>query len=262
MRTEDVAAAIREVADAVIVPRWRALGEGEVIEKTPGDIVTVADREAEVALTGILLDSYPQALIIGEEATFADPRALTGLPGAAHAFVVDPVDGTKNFAAGSSDFGVMVAETRHGVTTRAWIWQPIHERLYAAERGAGVRLNGEALGPIPDADVAAFAAPRSLRHTVVPGVTVVPTRRSCAIDYPLLLEGTLQALGYRSLNPWDHLPGVLMVDELGGRCAALNGEPFAAGVTSPMLVCARDAALWQRLVTEVVTPEWRADHLR
>ena len=93
-------------------------------------------------------------------------------------------------------------------------------------------------------------------------MTVVPTRRSCAIDYPLLLEGTLQALGYRSLNPWDHLPGVLMVDELGGRCAALNGEPFAAGVTSPMLVCARDAALWQRLVTEVVTPEWRADHLR
>lgn len=235
MRTDEVADLIRDVCERVILPRFRALASHEVIQKRPGDVVTVADREAEAELTAAFGRATPGALVVGEEASFADPTALRALPDAEHAWVVDPVDGTRNFAAGTHDFGVMVAEVRRGEATRGWIWQPLHDALYLVERGAGVTCNGTPLarldpGPGPW-EVAVW--PR-LRHTRAPGLRLRPTRGSCAIDYPALARGELHGLAYRSIHPWDHLAGTLMVTELGG-AACVDGRGYAPGVTGRML---------------------------
>src|SRR3954447_908968 len=88
---------MKSVAAEVITPRFRSLAEGEVMEKNPGDLVTIADREAEVVITKRLQAEYPDALIVREEAVAADPTILDGIAAADHWFTVDPVDGTKNF---------------------------------------------------------------------------------------------------------------------------------------------------------------------
>ena len=145
MDTAAVLAMLQEVADEVVVPRFRALGDDEVSEKNPGDLVTVADREAEVLITERLRAAYPDAMVLGEEAVAADASLLQRFADADHAFTVDPVDGTKNFVKGSPDHAVMAAELRGGEVVRSWIWQPQHARAYVAERGAGAWRDGERL---------------------------------------------------------------------------------------------------------------------
>lgn len=147
MQTEAVSDLLAEVAEQVILPRFGTLESDQVEEKRPGDLVTVADREAEVVLAQRLRADDPHALVVGEEGVFVDPSCLDLLAGAEHAWVIDPVDGTRNFARGSADFAVMLAELRSGVTVRSWIWQPVHRLLYVAERGAGVSCNGVMLTP-------------------------------------------------------------------------------------------------------------------
>ncbi|MFT3970035.1 MAG: inositol monophosphatase [Micropruina sp.] len=247
MSTDQVTAAIREVADAEIVPRFRALADDEIIEKRPGDLVTVADRLAEQALTAIFRADDPNCLVVGEEAVYADPTPLQALPTAELAWVIDPVDGTRNFADGSPDFAVMVAEVRRGVTTRGWIWQPMHDRMYIAELGAGVYLNGRRLEPRPPSEplVGALHGRHGRPRGILPeNVELIRLAACCGVDYPDVIEGRKAFVGYRLTNPWDHLPGALMLDEMGGRIATIDGRRYAAGVTGRFLIGAQTPEVW------------------
>src|SRR5580765_1049160 len=113
------------------------------MEKTPGDLVTVADREAEGLITTALNAAYPSAVVLGDEAYAADPRLWDRYLAADHAFTVDPVDGTKNFVHGSRDHAMMIGEVKGGEAVRGWIWQPQHGKAYVAELGSGAWCNGE-----------------------------------------------------------------------------------------------------------------------
>ena len=243
MQTDAVSALIQDVCDRVILPRFRALARHEVEQKRPGDLVTVADREAEAELTAAFRSATPQALVVGEEAAFVDPRLVDGLPTAGHAWVIDPVDGTRNFAAGSIDFGVMVAEVRDGRATRGWIWQPLHAALYVAERGAGATCNGTPLAPLaPTQRPWRVAVWPRLARQHAEDLLLRPTRGSCAIDYPALARGDLDGLAYRSIHPWDHLAGTLMLTELGGS-ATVDRRAYAPGVSGRMLAVGRSDAV-------------------
>ena len=249
MRTEAVTEAIQQVAEAEILPRFRALAAHEVIEKRPGDLVTVADRLAEKALADVFNAATPGCLVIGEEGIYADPSTLSSLPEAEQAWVIDPVDGTRNFARGRADFAVMVAEVRRGVTTRGWIWQPLHDRMYVAELGAGVTCNGD---PVPPAArerpvVGAFNNRYLSAFGRLPDdVRLVRLAGCCGVDYPDLVEGRRDFLGYWSMHPWDHLPGGLMVAETGGVLATIDGRPYTAAVKGRFLIAAADQAAWDR----------------
>lgn len=249
MQTDAVTAAIREVAATEIVPRFRALADDEIIEKRPGDVVTVADRLAERALTAIFHAADPGCLVVGEEGVYADDAPLQALPQAERAWVIDPIDGTRNFAEGVPDYAVMVAEVRRGVTTRSWIWQPRHDRMYVAERGAGVYCNGTRVPVVPVAEplVGALHRPgRRVRDDLPPDVRLVPQAGCAGVDYPAVAQGLRGFIGYRSLHPWDHLPGGLMVTENGGVIATLDGRDYAAGVTGSYLLAGATPDAWNR----------------
>jgi fructose-1,6-bisphosphatase/inositol monophosphatase family enzyme len=110
--TDAITTLLQDVAAEVVTPRFRSLSADEVSEKNPGDLVTVADREAEVLITAALTRAYPDAVVLGEEASAGDPAVLDRYAAAEHAFTVDPVDGTRNFVQGSPDHAVMAAELR------------------------------------------------------------------------------------------------------------------------------------------------------
>jgi fructose-1,6-bisphosphatase/inositol monophosphatase family enzyme len=233
--TQAVLELVQEVSAAVVDPRFRALEDGEVHEKNPGDLVTVADREAEVLLTRALNAAYPDALVLGEEAASADPSLLDAYAGADHAFTVDPVDGTKNFVHGSKDHAMMVAEVRAGEVVRGWIWQPQHESAYVAERGAGAYRDGVRLHRPPiGEDLRGVTSRRRWIGRALGALQALElTWVCCGVDYPKLVEGEADYILYASAAPWDHVPGSLLLAEAGGLLGTTEGVAYAPRDTAP-----------------------------
>ena len=134
----DLVELLRTAARVEIMPRFRKLGAGDVRQKSgPLDLVTEADEAAERLITDGLLRRFPGSLVIGEEAASADPSRLAALGDADLAFVVDPVDGTANFAAGLPLFGVMAAAIVRGEIVAAVIHDPVCDDTALAIRGEG-----------------------------------------------------------------------------------------------------------------------------
>lgn len=240
MQTDEVLQLMIDVADRVIRPRFRALGGNEVDEKSPGDFVTVADRESEELLTAELLARNPGCLVVGEEASFTDPAILAGLGDADLAFTVDPVDGTGNFVKGSPDYAVMIAEIRRNEVTRSWIWQPEAGRAYVAERGAGVTCNGELLMRGETHHPARAGGTRRIwrQFDSSDGFAIAAGSNFCAgFDYPQLLRGEVDFFVYGKPKPWDHLPGLLMLQELGGTIVQANGEDYGPASLDARAIC-------------------------
>jgi fructose-1,6-bisphosphatase/inositol monophosphatase family enzyme len=274
---EKVAEILTEASAEAVEPRFRALAAGEVMEKAPGDVVTVADREAEVIIARRLRELLPVP-VVGEEAVAADPGLARALHNEPACWLVDPVDGTANFVAGRPDFAVMASLIRDGEAVAAWIWQPMTRTFYAAELGAGAWRDGHRLTRVPaqagpdawrgsvkrrmlDPDFCpsfsnrSGAAPRAVSE-LFPGLAngapafgqVTEGRRSAGVEYPQLVDGELDFLLYWCTLPWDHAPGSLLVRETGGVSARLDGSPYRAdppGCEDGLLV-ACDPQTWER----------------
>ena len=228
MNTQEVLQLLQDVAADVITPRFRTLSDEQITEKNPGDLVTVADHEAEERLTDALSRAYPRAVVLGEEATASDGTVLPRFRAADHAFTVDPVDGTKNFVSGSPDHAVMVAELRDGEVVRGWIWQPQHQLAYVAERGLGAWRNGERLVRPPTGP--ALRGVTSRRRWIGRSLGDLPalelTWVCCGVDYPKLAEGAADYLVYGGTQPWDHAPGSLILTESGAYLGTFEGGPY------------------------------------
>jgi fructose-1,6-bisphosphatase/inositol monophosphatase family enzyme len=247
LSTAEVLQLLQDVADEVINPRFRSLSDEQISEKNPGDLVTVADREAEVRITAALNCAYPDALVLGEEATAADGTLEERFRGADHAFTVDPVDGTKNFVAGSPLHAVMASELRGGDVVRAWIWQPQLGSAYVAERRGGAWRNGERLvrPPVGDA-LRGVTSRRSWIGRALGALSALElTWVCCGVDYPKLVEGEADYALYKKAKPWDHAPGSLLLEEAGGVVGSFAGERYRPQDPPPGgLVAAADRATY------------------
>ncbi|MEV4064365.1 inositol monophosphatase family protein [Nonomuraea dietziae] len=256
MHIDKVTEILREAAHAVILPRYRALATGEVMEKSPGEVVTIADREAEELITrglrGVL-----DAPVVGEEAAAADPRLIDALTEAPTAWLVDPLDGTANFVAGNPDYAVMVALVHHGRTVASWILRPADDRAYVAEHGAGawrdsIRLSREPASQDPaelrGAVLTRFLPPSAKARVEVTAsrfAAVEPGTKCAGVDYPRLVDGELDFVAFHRLLPWDHAPGVLLLTEAGGVARHHDRTPYRPADMRPGLLTAADAACWQ-----------------
>lgn len=251
MDIDGIAAMLKDTADKVVNPRFRQLADAEIDEKEPGDFVTVADRESERHLAGLLKEAFPSALIVGEEGVFLGSSTLDELSSAPHAFVIDPIDGTRNFVNGKREHGVMLAEVRDGVTTRGWIWQPQYERMYTVEAGSGqVLMNGVPVEAQPERDKpkGVTGQQRWLGHDG--GGRHEPMGRSsgaACFDYPMAVSGEIDFMYYNNAHPWDHLVGCLMLTEIGGTGRMLSGEPYSAASRGKGLLVARSERVWERV---------------
>lgn len=249
LASDVVADLIREVAAEIIDPHFGHLEASMVHEKGPGDLVTDLDRRAEQELSA-RLGKQGGGVVVGEEAVHADPRILDQVARAEHVWVLDPIDGTRNYVRGSADHAVMVAELREGVTVRSWIWQPQLAHMWAAERGAGLSCDGQPVrrGPCGE-PVRAVTSHDQFRRDDDRQVTWGRSRYCCGVDYPLMLTGQVDATVYLHSHPWDHLPGALMIAELGGGVSDLDGSAHdLTAEGGPILVAVDDHA--RRAVVE------------
>jgi len=258
-RASEVAALLREAARTEIMPRFRRLAAGEVRAKSSAfDLVTEADEAAERRLTEALGRLFPGALVLGEEAAAADPAVLGRLGGDGLVFVLDPVDGTANFAAGAPLFGVMAAAVWRGETIGAWIHDPMGDDTAIALRGEGAWIEAE--GHRADCRVAESVPVGRMigavswgymdparKARVLPALAALGGTlnfRCAAHEYRLAATGAVHLLAYNRLMPWDHAAGVLLHAEAGGYSAQFDGAAYSPRVHQGGLLCAPDRAAW------------------
>ncbi|MER6981851.1 inositol monophosphatase family protein [Streptomyces carpinensis] len=256
----DVEDAVRKAAAAEIMPRFRRLAEDEVDQKSgPHDLVTDADRLAERYLTDTLAALLPGSLVVGEEAVHADPAVYEAIRGEDLVWIVDPVDGTRQFVHGDPGFCTLVALARGGVVLASWTYAPVPDRLATAVRGRGALLDGEPLrSGTPDPGRALRVATshpdfttdeqkRTLRGLWTDGVEP----RACGsagLEYLAIARGELDATAFSWEAAWDHAAGLLLVEEAGGAHLTTTGEPFRiTGGNALPFTAARDAATARRV---------------
>lgn len=254
---------IRRAARSEILPRYHNLASGDIaIKSSDADLVTAADIEAEAMITRALAHAFPNALILGEEAVSKDPSLLNKIANAPLAFIIDPVDGTWNFAHGLGVFGVILSATHHGRPVFGVIYDPLADDWAIAhpeERAVMVSPSGtarplkaamgkpiEALtGHIP---LHMFPMPqRTKLAATLPSFRQTFSLRCSAHEYRMIAQGTVDFVLTQSLWPWDHAAGALICQQAGAHVEMLDGGAYTAARHKGHLLVAPDRATWNKL---------------
>lgn len=259
--TRSVEVLMRDASERAIQPRYQKLAADQISDKAADDVVTIADTEAEAILTEGLARILPEATIVGEEAYFADPSLQDRL-GDALCWIVDPLDGTNNFAVGKPPFGVLVALAQNGETVGGWILDVLSGRFCHAGLGQGAFVDGERITartsgqekPIAAISVV-FADPArraGLLQEIAPHYTCVDIPRCAAEQWPRLALGINDISIFERTYAWDHAAGVLLLGEAGGKAARPDGRAFRVDEhLLPGLLGASSPKLWDELAERV-----------
>ena len=243
-------------AERSIMPRWRNLRPDQVEDKATDDPVTVADREVEQFLTEALTRLAPGVAVVGEEAAHADPAVLDALSGSC--WIIDPIDGTSNFAAGEGHFATMVALADGGEAIAAWIYDPQRKRMCRARRGEGAfidehRISARPSGARPPrlAAMTRYMAPERktlFENEIATHFTLVNAPGCAAEQYPLVALGEHDIAIYERVLAWDHAAGCLFLNEAGGRCTRQDSSPYRVDDGRKGLIATADPQEWDRFV--------------
>ena len=258
--------AVRDAARREILPRFRNLSADQIDTKSgPDDLVTVADRAAEARLTAAAQKLLPGALVVGEEGVAEDPAILDRFAEAELAVVIDPVDGTWNFANGLANFGVILAVVEDGRTIFGLLYDPVLDDWITATPCGGAWFCRP--GAAPRRLSGPPARPRDRWQAFLPLRLYAPeyraalwqqaqgfgdafTLRCSCHEYRMMALGHADLMLAPVVKPWDHAAGVLIVEECGGAVWS-GGTPGyqPAGPAHPLMVTGRaeageDPALW------------------
>lgn len=249
-------ALLRDVSARAILPHYQTLTAGQIEAKAADDVVTVADTLAEEMLAEGLARIIPGLPVVGEEAAHADPAVLDRLASAC--WIVDPLDGTNNFAAGKPPFGIIIAMADGGEAHTGWIYDPLSDRLCVAHKGKGAFINGEKLqarstGQEPPVAAISLvfmdpAQRQAMKDHIAPHYSLVDIPRCAAEQYPRLVLGVNDCSIFERTLAWDHAAGVLFVNEAGGKAARPDGRAYRVDEAHlPGLIGAASPRLWDDL---------------
>jgi myo-inositol-1(or 4)-monophosphatase len=211
--------------------------------KGPQDYLTEVDGETEEFIAAGLLKAFPGDGFIGEE---GDPRASAE---GGSVWVVDPIDGTANFARGAPHFCVSIACVAAGAIEVGVVYDPMRDELFGAKRGGGARLNGAPIAPSRVTSLANSAVEVGwnmragaaeyvdlLRRVAVTGASPYRTG-SGALGIAYVAAGRLDGFVEHHIHAWDCLAAILLVSEAGGYVSDfLTGDGLAKG--NPIIACA------------------------
>lgn len=256
----EILALCRTASERAILPRYRNLAAQDIEDKGGGDPVTVADRDSEELLREGLTKLAPGVAVVGEEASHADPSLAKALSG--DCWIVDPIDGTRNFAAGQPPFGIIIARARGGLATSGWIYDCLTGRFCAAHVNQGAFIDGERVFAKPTGEAPPVAAislifmDAARRAAVVehicPHYRLVDIPYCAAEQYPRLALGVNDVSIFERTLAWDHAAGVLWVNEAGGKAARPNGSAYRVdGDIHGGLIGAASPALWDDLAARL-----------
>lgn len=258
---------ISDVGVLEIIPRFRKLADGDIEMKGVDDPVTIADKAAEETLSRRLIDYLPGSVVIGEESYAKNAGIISRFSGDQDVWVIDPIDGTRNFISGVPEFGVMVGLVRRKQTIASWIHDPSSGDTLMCEKGGGVFLGSHRMRlaahekNLPFVGLIGSKLLSILeRPEIAPFMKDAPPVQkgsSAAFDYGRMFTGPAHFAGskadrasfllYRMSKPWDHIPGLAMIDEAGGYAANLKGQPYNIESSRGGLLMTDTRERWQEL---------------
>ncbi|KPF63730.1 inositol monophosphatase family protein [Porphyrobacter sp. AAP60] len=251
-----VGEALREAARVAILPRFTPGRPIDADFKVADEAVTAADRESEQILHDRLAALIPGAHVVGEEAVHFAP-ALMELLSQGTCWIIDPLDGTGNFAKGLAPFGMLVALAEHGCPVAGWIYDPVADRMCSAHRGRGALVDGQAFrSPVWQGDRATVAVTRLFaqperRNALVAALAgrfdVVDSPRCAADQYPRVAAGGNDATLFTRTIAWDHAAGVVFLEEAGGVARRQDGMAYHCGDPDAGLVIASCQRRWDEV---------------
>lgn len=264
--TQAVLAALRRAAREVILPRFRQLGADDIAAKSRfDDLVTIADTEAEAMIRADLAQSWPEAVVMGEEAISQGVQRRADVAGPGWRVIVDPVDGTWNFAKGLAAFGMIAAIAQDGVLRHGLLYDPLLDDWVEAGQGLPARLTradgrSQALRTSGEQDPSRMMGyvplplyPAALRPAVAEASLAF--RRTgwlvCSChEYRLLAQGHVDFVlsGPRPM-PWDHAAAVLITRAAGGVARFLDGADYALARETGVLLVASSEEVWQQVAS-------------
>ena len=232
---ELLAVALRAAqAGAAQLLAWR--GKFQAREKGPRDLVTDADLASEAAIRAVILAAFPDHGFLAEESA-AQSSGAWDRP---YCWVVDPLDGTANYAHGVPCYAVSIAATSQGRLLAGVILDPERDECFAAAQGVPTTHNGRAVKVsrttrLAEAMVAA-SLPAGVRgdspdlqqfQRVAPLCQSIRRTGSAALNLAYVACGRFDAHWAREIHPWDSAAGVLLVEQAGGLATACDGGPYA-----------------------------------
>jgi myo-inositol-1(or 4)-monophosphatase len=206
----------------------------------PNDLVTEVDRACETHLVGELARERPHDSVLAEEGTGTDR------PGATYRWVIDPLDGTTNYAHGYPRFAVSIAVEREGAQAIGVVYDPLLDELYCALAGHGAQRNGRRIAVSRESDLrralvsTGFAYDKAITdddntrefRAFLKQAREVRRDGSAALDLCYVAAGRFDAYWEFKLSPWDVAAGTLIVTEAGGRVTdTLGGGAYRSGRT-------------------------------
>lgn len=267
---DEVAQLMAEASATIIKPLYQNLTPDDVATKSSdSDFVTVADREAEFWLMPRLEALLPEAIALGEESISDDPAAEKQLRNKL-AFVIDPIDGTRNFVNGAPHFCSMVSLIDKGEPLISWILRPVDDDIFVAVADEGVFHSDLEEGEwqlVPSAarrsrlnDMIGTGGIKGLsghvRDEVRQQLRALPGRRligSAGCEAIMLATGAHDFLMHAKTTAWDHTPVDLFAREAGLVSAHMpSGEGYSPFNAEALLV-APDEAAWHQLANHIWT---------
>ena len=258
-----VIALMRQVSRQEIMPRFRHLEAGDIRTKSgPLDPVTVADEAAERALSLGLKTLFPAADVICEEAVSADWSLLQRLKSPGPVWVIDPIDGTANYASELPLFGVMLALVEADEVLAGFIHDPVGDDTAVATLGGGAwmiqhdgsRRRLQVAAPVPVPQMTGSVSWRYMKEPLrthvlhrLDRLAAVTDYRCAAHQYRMLAAGYAHCQVFRRLLPWDHAAGFLLHQEAGGYARQFDGSSYQPSEIDGGLLLAPDEASWNAL---------------
>ncbi len=242
------------------IVRERFLTEKEVSFKGRADIVTDVDLAAEKVILELVRDEYPQFSILSEESNPIE----TDSP---YTWVIDPIDGTRNFAEGIPHFCVVVALAKGGSITMGVTYDPIKEEVFTAELGRGAFLNGDPIAVSERQEIAncllgfdlgyvdqKAGTALDLVRSLWPGFQTMRLMGSSALGMAYAAAGRIDLYFHHSLSPWDSASGLLLAREAGGNVVDRQGKD--ADLFTPSVIVSSQHLI-SRFLEATDGLEWR-----
>lgn len=243
--------ALRSAGREELLPRFD--GQLAVTEKADGSLVTSADHAVDRRLRDALGRLFPEIPVLSEEQSRDAQQAA--LEGNGRCWLLDPLDGTTNFAGGMPFFAISLALIDTDGVACGATYDPIRDELFSVARGSGLWLNGKVpAGPSPEeanlSRCTALVDYKRLPHRLALALVTEPPFRSqrnlgaCALEWAWLAAGRADLYLHGGQALWDSAAGTLMLAESGGRDSTLDGSPvFRRSLQKPSAVAARSPAL-------------------
>ena len=241
----DVALEATRTAGNIIREGWNS--DKEITFKGRSDIVTDIDFAAEKAMLEILRDAFPDFGVLAEES-----QPISG--NSTFRWVVDPLDGTRNYAQSIPHFCTIVALADGDEIVAGVIYDPVREETFTASRGQGAFLNGAPISVTDTTELSRSLLSCDLGYvdekaglaldmlrSLWPGMYSVRLMGSAGLGVAYAASGRVDLFFHHSLSPWDIAAGLILAKEAGGRIVDRQGND--AGLFTPSVICSSPALI-------------------